>query len=178
MYEADSKPLRDVLESVQIFIAGEIDMSLVRSVAAAAVVFCLVGCADRPAVTATAPTVAEDGTVIEGASPAQMAVLAAGTALPAGYKVDTGRTMIFGTDERWTGRLSYTTNTAADEVFDFLHREMPNFGWAEISAMRSDNSILNFTSAGTGRLATVTIRRAGLGLTQVDMVVSPQAAAN
>lgn len=179
MYEADSKLLRDALESGLVFIAREIDMTFVRSVAAAAVVFCLAGCADRPAVTASTPTVAEDGTVSDGgASPAQMAVLAAGTALPAGYKVDTGRTMIFGTDERWTGRLSYTTNTAADEVFDFLHREMPNFGWAEISAMRSDNSILNFTSAGTGRLATVTIRRAGLGLTQVDMVVSPQAVAN
>lgn len=143
-----------------------------RAIAALVLSLGLTACADQgPPVTASsASTTAE-----AGGAPAQLTVIAQGTALPAGYKVDTGRTMVFGTDERWTGRLTYTAAGTADEVFDFLHREMPNFGWIETSAMRSDNSLLTFTSASTGRIATINIRRSsGMGATQVDMVVSPQ----
>lgn len=43
---------------------------------------------------------------VTAASGPDMAPIAGGTALPAGYKVDAGRTIIFGTDESWTGRLS------------------------------------------------------------------------
>lgn len=104
-----------------------------------------------------------------------MTAIAQGTALPAGYKVDSDRTIIFGTDEKWTGRLSYTTSTNADDVFDFLHKEMPNFGWTEVTAMRSDLSLLTFSSASTGRFATINIvRPSALGSTRVDMVVAPQ----
>lgn len=100
--------------------------------------------------------------------------IAAGTALPAGYKVDSARTIIFGTNESWTGRLSYSTASSADEVFDFLHKEMPNFGWREATAMRSDPSLLTFNNDATNRTATITILRGSvIGSTRVDMVVSP-----
>jgi hypothetical protein len=142
-----------------------------RRAAAFVLLVGLSGCADGSAVTASnAPTAQDEA----AGSTAQLMILAKGTALPAGYKVDNGRTMIFGTDEKWTGRLSYTATGSADEVFDFLHREMPNFGWAEISAMRSDSSLLTFTSQSTGRIATISIRRGSvIGSTQVDMVVAP-----
>src|SRR5688572_20514069 len=94
----------------------------------------LAACAEGTAVTANNAPAATDAAA--AGSTAQLMVLAKGTALPAGYKIDPGRTMIFGTDEKWTGRLTYTAAGSADEVFDFLHREMPNFGWIEISAMR------------------------------------------
>ncbi|MGE4062160.1 MAG: hypothetical protein AB7E79_02225 [Rhodospirillaceae bacterium] len=144
--------------------------------AALVLVLGLAACSDGPAVTAnTAPSATDD--VAAAGSTAQIMVLAKGTALPAGYKVDPSRTMIFGTDEKWTGRLTYTAAGSADEVFDFLHKEMPNFGWVEISAMRSENSLLTFSSESTGRLATINIRRGSvMGSTQVDMVVAPQAA--
>jgi hypothetical protein len=139
-------------------------------IAAAAVLALLLGaCASdqAPVTSATGPT------AVSGPS---LATLAQGIALPAGYKVDSDRTTIFGTDERWTGRLTYTTSTAADEVFDFLHKEMPNFGWAELTAMRSDISILSFMSDSTARMATVHIARGGMlgANTRVDMVVTPQ----
>jgi hypothetical protein len=143
---------------------------------AAALIFTLTltACAEGGAVTATNAPSASDNAAAVG-STAQIMVLAKGTALPAGYKVDPERTMIFGTDDRWTGRLTYTASGSADEVFDFLHKEMPNFGWVEISAMRSDNSLLTFSSESTGRLATINIRRGSvIGSTQVDMVVAPQ----
>lgn len=51
---------------------------------------------------------------------------------------------------------------------------MPNFGWAEVTAMRSDPSLLTFTSATTDRSAIISIARGpALGSTRVDMVVSP-----
>ncbi len=133
----------------------------------------LAACAEGTAVTANnAPSAADEAAA---GSSAQLMVLAKGTALPAGYKIDPSRTMIFGTDEKWTGRLTYTAAGSADEVFDFLHREMPNFGWVEISAMRSENSLLTFSSESTGRLATINIRRGSvIGSTLVDMVVAPQ----
>jgi hypothetical protein len=99
----------------------------------------------------------------------------AGTALPAGYSIDANRSLILGTGDSWTGRLSYTATGSADEVFDFLRREMPNFGWSEISAVRSDINLLTFDHNATGRIATVRIERGTvLGSTRVDMIVAPQ----
>lgn len=124
-----------------------------RRAIALSFIFAVSACAEGPAVTANNAPAAEDAA-------------AAGSS---------AQIMIFGTDERWTGRLTYTAAGSADEVFDFLHREMPNFGWIEISAMRSDNSLLTFTSESTGRLATINIRRGSvIGSTQVDMVVAPK----
>ncbi len=106
-----------------------------------------------------------------------MAPIAAGTALPGGYKVDVLRTIIFGTDERWTGRLAYTTAGDANAVFDFLLKEMPSFGWVEITAMRSNPSLLTFSMAqepgAASRFATISIIRGpALGSTRVEMVVT------
>jgi hypothetical protein len=127
---------------------------------------------DTPPVTATTAASVQAGANGQLALPAPVA---AGIALPSGYKIDTGRTLVFGTDENWTGRLSYSTSASADDVFDFLHREMPNFGWTETTAMRSDVSLLSFMSAGNTRVATIHIERGSAfgGNARVDMVVSP-----
>src|SRR5690349_8136621 len=83
----------------------------------------------------------------------------AGTALPAGYNIDAGRSLILGSGETWTGRLSYTATGSADEVFDFLRHEMPNFGWIELNAVRSDINLLTFQHDSTNRIATLRIER-------------------
>src|SRR3954467_9536236 len=96
----------------------------------AALILCTVmlsACAERASVTAA-----------QAPDEPAVAMIAKGVAMPAGYKVDPSRTLIFGTDETWTGRLSYSTKSSAEDVFEFLHKEMPNFGWAELSSMRSD----------------------------------------
>jgi hypothetical protein len=97
-----------------------------------------------------------------------------GTALPAGYHIDTSRSLILGGGETWTGRLSYTASGNADEVFDFLRREMPNFGWVELNAARADINLLTFASEATARIATIRIERGtAFNSTRVDMVVAP-----
>jgi hypothetical protein len=143
-------------------------MRAFRYIAVVTAIISLSACAKQESVTAAggAPT---------GTDGFNLPTITAGTALPAGYKIDSGRTMIFGTDDRWTGRLSYSTKTNADDVFAFLHREMPNFGWAEMSSMRSDNSVMTFVSESTGRMAIITIQRGSMiGSTYIDMVVSPR----
>ena len=126
----------------------------------------LSGCAAKePVTSASAP-------------PPALTMVAKGIAMPAGYKVNADRKLIFGNDENWTGRLAYNTKTSADEVFDFLHREMPNFGWVELSAMRSDASLMTFVSDTTSRVATIHIGRGSiLGSTEVDLVVAPKESA-
>jgi hypothetical protein len=129
-------------------------------------VLCLLGgCGEKSTPPATAAS----------AGNAAVVPVVSGTALPPGYKIDASRTLILGADDRWTGRLSYTSSTSSDDVFDFLRREMPNFGWTETTAMRSDSSLLTFVSESTGRVATINIQRGGSvlgGSTRVDMVVS------
>lgn len=102
-----------------------------------------------------------------------------GTALPAGYRIDSSRSLILGDGETWTGRLDYSATGSADDVFDFLRREMPKFGWAEIYAVRSEVDLLGFASAATGRVANIRIERGSmLDGTRVDMIVSPATAAS
>jgi hypothetical protein len=97
-----------------------------------------------------------------------------GTALPAGYHIDSSRSLILGDGENWTGRLAYSATGSADEIFDFLRREMPKFGWTETYAVRSEVDLLGFASEPTGRLANVRIERGSmLDSTRVEMIVSP-----
>jgi hypothetical protein len=99
----------------------------------------------------------------------------AGTALPAGYNIDANRSLILGSGESWTGRLSYTATGSADEVFDFLRHEMPNFGWIELNSVRSDINLLTFEHDATNRIATLRIERGTvLNSTRVDMIVAPR----
>ena len=131
-------------------------------IAAVIVAGCLSACAAND-VTSASP------------APPVLTMAAKGIAMPAGYKVDADRTLIFGNDENWTGRLAYSAKASADEVFEFLHREMPNFGWVELSAMRSDASLMTFVSDATARVATFHIARGSmLGSTTVDLVIGPK----
>jgi len=101
-----------------------------------------------------------------------------GTALPAGYRIDTVHSLILGEGEAWTGRLVYSAAGSADDVFEFLRREMPKFGWTEIYAVRSEVNLLGFASEPSGRIANVRIERGSvLDSTRVDMIVSPATAA-
>jgi hypothetical protein len=97
-----------------------------------------------------------------------------GTALPAGYHIDSARSLILGDGESWTGRLAYSATGSADEVFEFLRREMPKFGWVETYAVRSEVDLLGFASTPTGRVANFRIERGSmLDNTRVEMIVSP-----
>src|SRR3546814_4600041 len=70
-------------------------------------------------------TSADDKT--QGGAPPQIS----GVALPEGYSLDSNRTIILGEGDRWIGRLSYSINSSADAMFDFVRGEMANHGRSE-----------------------------------------------
>jgi hypothetical protein len=96
-----------------------------------------------------------------------------GVALPEGYSLDTNRTIILGEGDRWIGRLSYSISSSADTMFDFIRREMANYGWTEVAVVRAEASQLTFLSQGGDRVASVLITRATLYGSKIDMTVAP-----
>lgn len=97
----------------------------------------------------------------------------AGVALPEGYSLDSNRTIVLGEGDRWIGRLSYSVNSSADAMFDFVRREMANYGWTEVAVVRAETSQLTFLSSGGDRVASVLITRSTLYGSKVDMTVAP-----
>jgi hypothetical protein len=129
----------------------------------------LLGCTPQNSAPVASPAPADANSVNSPET------LIAGTALPAGYSIDANRSLILGSGESWTGRLSYTASGSADEVYDFLRHEMPNFGWIELNAVRSDINLLTFQHDATSRIATLRIERGTvLNSTRVDMIVAPR----
>lgn len=98
-----------------------------------------------------------------------------GVALPDGYSLDASRTIILGEGDRWIGRLSYSVNSSADDMFDFIRREMTNHGWAEVAVVRAETSHLTYLSGGGDRVASILIARSTLYGSKIDMTVSPAA---
>ncbi|WP_374466868.1 hypothetical protein [Ferrovibrio sp.] len=98
-----------------------------------------------------------------------------GVALPDGYSLDANRTIILGEGDRWIGRLSYSVSSSADDMFDFIRREMLNHGWSEVAVVRAETSLLTYLSGGGDRVASILIQRSTLYGSKIDMTVSPSA---
>ena len=110
----------------------------------------------------------------QGGAPPQIS----GVALPEGYSLDADRTIILGEGDRWIGRLSYSINSSADAMFDFIRGEMANHGWREVAVVRAETSQLTFLSGDGDRVASVLITRSTLYGCRVDMTVSPSSSAS
>jgi hypothetical protein len=96
-----------------------------------------------------------------------------GIALPQGYDLNEKETLVLGEGERWTGRLVYSIDSSAEDMFDFMRRQMPAMGWTEISIVRAKTNVLTYSSAGTGRFATVEISPDWLWGSTVRMIIAP-----
>ena len=93
-------------------------------------------------------------------------------AVPAGAKMDVERSLVLGARDNWIGRLSINSSGSTSDAYDFFLREMPKFGWQEITSVRSEVSILTYSRSN--RVATIQIRSKTLGGAAVDITVSPQ----
>jgi len=96
-----------------------------------------------------------------------------GIALPEGYSLNSDRTIILGEGDRWIGRLSYSINSSADAMFDFIRGEMANHGWKEVAVVRAETSQLTYLSGDGDRVASILITRSTLYGSRIDMTVSP-----
>jgi hypothetical protein len=92
--------------------------------------------------------------------------------LPAGNTIDMDRTLVLGGESGWTGRLSIGVSSRVGEMYDFFRREMPKFGWTEITSARSATSFLTYQR--DSRVATVQIAPARLLGSAIDITVAPR----
>jgi hypothetical protein len=92
--------------------------------------------------------------------------------IPTDSRMDLEHTIILGKQEGWIGRLAFNSGHSAAEIFDFFRNEMPKFDWKEITAVRSEVSILTYSRGN--RIASLQIKPNILIGSMVNMVVSPQ----
>jgi hypothetical protein len=92
--------------------------------------------------------------------------------VPAGAKMDLDRSLVLGARDFWLGRLAISAAQKANGLFDFYQREMPTFGWQEITSVRSETSVLTY--ARGDRIATVQIKGSAFTDAAVDIIISPR----
>ncbi len=108
----------------------------------------------------------------EGAPPeAPARQLAGDMPLPSGTTVRAQDTLVMGTGNRWTGRISLAVAGEPQNAFTFFRDSLPAAGWALNSSSFSRLSVLTFTKGD--RVATVQILAANFGGNQVNIIVTP-----
>ncbi len=94
--------------------------------------------------------------------------------IPPKNTIDLDRTLVFGSDRDWIGRVALSTSMAVGEVYDFYKREMPKLGWTELTSIRSSTSVLTYEM--DNRVATIQVGSGRFGMgTQVDFWMNPKA---
>lgn len=124
----------------------------------------LAGCASGPTLPATAK---KDG---EKAIPNFQPVT--DIPIPAGAELDTERTLILSSRDRWTGRLVIDLSLSAAEAFAFYQGDMPRFNWQPVMSVQAHTSVLTFTRED--RAATVQIENRTLGGSTVMITIAPR----
>ncbi len=94
--------------------------------------------------------------------------------LPKDAEIDLEHTLIFGADEAWFGRLVLSAAYSANDVFGFYKRELPRFGWEEITTTRSKVSTLTYNRQD--RVATILIEAGTIRGSEFLITVSPRGA--
>ncbi len=92
--------------------------------------------------------------------------------MPANSRMNIKKSLVFGSESEWFGRINLIVSMSGAEVFDFYRYEMPNFGWKEITSIRSDISLITYERGG--RIATVRIDSSSTRGTEVWVTVSPR----
>lgn len=93
-----------------------------------------------------------------------------GVPIPEKSTMDLGQTLIFGGGQNWVGRLNFSAPYNAAGIFDFYVKEMPGYGWTQLSSIRGDPSILTYQKAE--RIATIQITSSTMRGTSISMIIS------
>ena len=93
--------------------------------------------------------------------------------IPPKNTIDLDRTVVFGQDRDWIGRISLSSSMSMSDVYDFYKREMPRLGWTELTSVRSATSVLTFQM--DNRIATIQLAGGNFGIgTQIDFWMNPR----
>ena len=91
--------------------------------------------------------------------------------VPKGRKINVDKTMVVGTDV-WFGQLTFDTSYSSEAMFTFYTRELPNYGWEKITAVRAQTSFMTYERENRVMTVAVTANRI-LG-SEVTITVSPR----
>jgi hypothetical protein len=94
--------------------------------------------------------------------------------MPVKAELDMAKTLVFGSNDSWIGRLVISSSHTSNDMFDFYKQEMSGFDWQEISSVRSDTSVMIYVRVE--RVATIQISEATLRGANVTITVSPKGA--
>ena len=123
-------------------------------------------CESGPRLTATsAPTAAE------GESNAAFQPIT-DVPIPEGARLDSGRSLVLGGQDNWTGRLVFNISESSADAFARYHQEMPRFGWRLITSVQAESSVLAFSKGA--RIATIQIEGRTLSGATVAITMSPR----
>jgi len=91
---------------------------------------------------------------------------------PAGAKMDVGRTFVLGGNEGWYGQVVIGTSDAPNSIFDFYKKQLPQFGWEEVTSVRAPTSVLTYLR--DNRVLAIQITASTLRGSDVTLTVSPR----
>lgn len=94
--------------------------------------------------------------------------------MPLKADMDMSKTLVFGANDAWIGRIVLSSSHGSNDMFDFYKQEMPGFGWQEITSVRSDVSVMTFIRGQ--RVANIQITSATLRGAKITVTVSPKGA--
>ena len=86
--------------------------------------------------------------------------------------MDLERSLVLGEKDAWIGRLVMAIGMNPGRAYDFYFGEMPRFGWAPVTTVRAETSVLTY--ARGNRVATIQIRSQTITGSKVSMTVSPK----
>ena len=91
--------------------------------------------------------------------------------MPSEAEINLDRTLIFGGNDTWIGRLVINASGDPNDIFDFFKQRLGGYGWQEITSVRSAVSVLTYTRQE--RVATIQIQGRTLRGSEVTITVSP-----
>ena len=95
--------------------------------------------------------------------------------IPDGSQMDLDKSMMFGRETDWMGKMTFYAPYNVSGVFDFYMEEMPKFNWKELTSVRGSNSVLTYRY--NCRVATVQLISNGFrGGTTVIISMAPSPA--
>ncbi len=145
--------------------------AVLRSLAMPLAVFALtVGCAHNvPAVSSDAERQAASRDAPRSTDFSRFTDIA----IPDNATIDLGRLFVTGDDDAWLGRVTVNFSMRLTESYQYLAKEMPRFGWIELSSLRSAETTLTYTKGD--RAIHIVLRESGpLGnAAVVDFTVTP-----
>ena len=92
--------------------------------------------------------------------------------IPAGTKINTEKSLIFGQADKWLGRMVLVMDRNSTQAYTYYLEQMPTFGWEQVSAVQGKTSTLIFTRGD--RAANIEIVPSTFSGSEVSITVSPR----